>query len=236
MSRIAGTVRYDADGNGVGELPTPGVRVTATRPDGAVMTAVSDAAGGFRFDTVLVGEYRVFIAARDLPPRTAAVVGTLVVLFDGAPFDAADFLLEPAASGRVAQVVEWLQAGHAAVVATLCWSDETLEQVAAEALGMCDFAGEDALTAAQASDLKIVLAVVVWRRVEEGAALGFDYDADGGSFKRSQLAKQATAMRIRAEEQAWRRGVCGFGAPAVKLGFMPLLDEAECLERFGGWA
>jgi hypothetical protein len=236
MSRIAGTVRYDADGNGVGEMPTPNVRVTAQRPDGAVMTAVSDAAGAFQFNTVLVGEYRVFIAARDLPPRTAAVVGTLVVLFDGAPFDAADFVLEPAASGRTAQAVELLRAGHAAVAATLCWSDETLEQAAAEALGMCDFAGEGELTTAQVRDLKVTLAVVVWRRVEAVAALGFDYDADGGSFKRSQLAKQATAMRVRAEDQAWRLGICGFGAPAVELGFMPLLDEADCLARLGGWA
>lgn len=232
MSRISGSVRYDANGVGLGDLPAPGVRVTAEWPDGRVTTVASDAAGAFTVHTVLAGEYRLSIAARDLPPNTAAAVGELVVLFDGAPFDAADFVLEPAASGRVAQVVAMLRRRHEAILAAQCWDGATLEDVAAEALGMCALGADDgALSTKQAHELAVALAVVVWRRVEEAAALGFDFEADDAAYKRSQLASQATKMRVRAEEQAWRLGICGFAPPVVEIGCMPVFEEG-C---FGGW-
>lgn len=232
MSRISGSVRYDADGDDVGEVATPGVRVTAEWPDARVTTVVSDAAGAFTVHTVLAGEYRLFIAARDLPPNTAAAVGELVVLFDGTPFDEADFLLQPAASGRVAQLVALLRRRHAAVVAAYCWDEAALEELATEALGMCVMALDDQpLTAAQSSDLAVILAVVVWRRVEAAAALGFDFEADDAAYKRSQLAAQATAMRQRAEDRAWRLGLCGFAQPVVEIGCMPVFEEGGS----GGW-
>lgn len=211
----------------MGEVATPGVRVTAEWPDGRMTTVVSDAAGAFTVHTVLAGEYRLLIAARDLPPNTAAAVGELVVLFDGTPFDEAHFLLTPAASGRVAQLVALLRRRHAAVVAAYCWDEAALEALAAEALGMCGLGlSNETLTAAQVSDLAVILAVVVWRAVEEAAALGFDFEADDAAFKRSQLAGQATAMRRRAEDRAWRLGLCGFEQPVVEIGCMPVFEEA----------
>jgi len=232
MSRISGSVRYDADGNGVGEVATPGVRVTAEWPDGRVTTVVSDATGAFTVHTVLAGEYRLFIAPRDLPPNTAAAVGKLAVLFDGTPFDEANFRLTPAASGRVAQLLALLRRRHAAVAAAYCWDEAALEELAAEALGMCGLgAADEALTAAQMGDLAVILAVLVWRRVEEAAALGFDFEADDAAFKRSQLATQATAMRRRAEDRAWRLGLCGFEQMVVEIGCMPVFEDVG----FGGW-
>lgn len=232
MSRIGGSVRYDADGDGVGEVATPGVRVTVGWPDGRATTVVSDAAGLFRVDTVLAGVYRLFVAPRDVPPNTALFAWELTLLFDGTPFDAVDFVLQAAASGRVAQLVALVRRRHAAVVAAFCWDEAALEDVAAEALGMCGLGADDAaLTTAQVNDLGVALAVLVWRRVEETAALGFDFEADDAAFKRSQLAAQATAMRVRAEDRAWRLGICGFEPPVVEIGCMPLFEEG-CS---GGW-
>jgi hypothetical protein len=159
-------------------------------------------------------------------------VGELVVLFDGTPFDAADFVLEPAASGRVAQVVALLRRRHETILAAYCWDEATLEDVAAEALSLCALGADDgALSATQVSNLVVALAVLVWRRVEEAAALGFDFEADDAAYKRSQLAAQATKMRVRAEERAWRLGVCGFTPPVVEIGCMPLFEDG-CA---GGW-
>jgi hypothetical protein len=221
MSRISGTVGYDADADGLVELPTPHVRVTAEWPDGRVTTVESDAVGTFRFDTLLAGEYRLFIAARDVPPNTTPATAELVVLFDGVPFDSADFVLQPVTAGCVAQIVARIRTRHAAVVGAFCWDEAMLAEMAAEVLALCGLAEDGTLTPAQMSDLSVVAAVVVWQRVEEAAALGFDFEADDAAYKRSQLAAQASKMRVRAEERAWRLGICGFVAPVIEWGCVP---------------
>jgi hypothetical protein len=47
--------------------------------------------------------------------------------------------------------------------------------------------------------------------------LGFDFSADGGSYSRSQLAKQAADMRRKAEDRAAAAGLSGYGWPDAEM-------------------
>lgn len=102
------------------------------------------------------------------------------------------------------------------VVSAFNLSDETVEMLAGEALEALAIDGAGAaLSAADTPSMRLTLDVVVWRWVEARAALGFDFSADGGSYHRSQLAKQAAEMRRKAEDRAAAAGLSAFEWPAV---------------------
>lgn len=111
------------------------------------------------------------------------------------------------------------------VVATFGMTAEMLEELAAEALGLMELdADGDALDGSDLPSMRLALDVVVWRAAENAAALGFDFSADGGSYQRSQLAEQASKMRVRAEDRAAAAGLAGFGSPPVVYA----VPEARC--------
>lgn len=116
--------------------------------------------------------------------------------------------------------VDILAVRHAGIVAAYALVNETaqVEAIAGEAL---ERLGLDAnaltLEGAMVPSVRLALDVMVWAWVENRAALAFDFSADGGSYQRSQLAKQAAAMRRKAEDAAAAAGLAGFGWPAVEI-------------------
>lgn len=117
----------------------------------------------------------------------------------------------------LSDTVDLIDARHEPVVTAFDLSDATIEMMAAEALDALAIDGDDAdLSAADLPSMRLAIDVVVWRWVEARAALGFDFSADGGSYQRSQLAKQATDMRKRAEERAAAAGLDAYAWPAVE--------------------
>jgi len=118
----------------------------------------------------------------------------------------------------LSDAVALLIARHPAIITgfDLAAQTATLDDIAGEALDAADIdAAALALAAADVPTARLVLDVMVWRWVEARAALGFDFSADGGSFQRSQLFEQATAMRLAAEARAAAAGLAGFGMPEV---------------------
>lgn len=116
--------------------------------------------------------------------------------------------------------VALIQSRHQPVVSAygLAAQAAVLDELAAEALtalGLSSAAA--ALGDASLPSMRLALDVVVWRWIEGRAALGYDFSADGGSYSRSQLAAQATRMRILAEARAAAAGLTGFGAEEVKF-------------------
>ncbi len=104
----------------------------------------------------------------------------------------------------------------AAVVAAFAMTEDEQALLAGEALEALAIDGAGAaLSAADTPSMRLTLDVVVWRWVEARAALGFDFSADGGSYQRSQLAKQAAEMRRKAEDRAAAAGLSAFEWPAV---------------------
>lgn len=109
-----------------------------------------------------------------------------------------------------------IHARLAPVVETMALGD-SVHDLAAEMLELLEIdPDDDALTQAVLPQARLVADVVVWRAAEQRAALGFDFSADGGSYQRSQLAKQATEQRQRAEDKAAAAGLAGFDWPAVE--------------------
>lgn len=102
---------------------------------------------------------------------------------------------------------------------------DSVAALAAEMLALLGIdADADALTGADMPSARLAADVVVWRAAEQRAALGFDFTADGGSYQRSQLAKQATEQRRRAEDRATAAGLTGFGWPAIEVDCLSLED------------
>ena len=99
---------------------------------------------------------------------------------------------------------------------------EAIGREALERLGLSPAAA--ALDGTQGPSARLALDVAVWAWVEKQAALLFDFSADGGSYKRSQLAESATRMRRLAEDRAAAAGLVGFGWPAVEMGCLALED------------
>lgn len=54
---------------------------------------------------------------------------------------------------------------------------------------------------------ELALELVVWRRVVGAAAFEFDFSADGGSYKNSQIATNAQAHLETIEARAMRAGI-----------------------------
>ena len=130
--------------------------------------------------------------------------------------------------------VDMLRLRHAAVVSVFAPVTEEVEMLAGDALDALsiDPAAAD-LEAASVPSTRLALDVYVWRWVEARAALGFDFSADGGSYSRSQLAKQATEMRRRAEDAAEAAGLAAFAMPLIGVGTMPLGDEwSDCVSVY----
>lgn len=120
----------------------------------------------------------------------------------------------------LSDAVDILELRHAGIVAAYGLASETaqLEAIAGEALEKLDIdPTAAALAAADVPSARLALDVMAWSWVERRAALGFDFSADGGSYQRSQLAKQAAAMRKTAENAATAAGLAGFGWPAVEI-------------------
>lgn len=112
----------------------------------------------------------------------------------------------------------------APVVEAMALTDSVVA-LAAEMLGLLGIdADADALTGADMPSARLAADVVVWRAAEQRAALGFDFTADGGSYHRSQLAKQATEQRRRAEDRATAVGLAGFDWPAIEVDCLSLGD------------
>ena len=117
----------------------------------------------------------------------------------------------------LSDTVTLIDARHEPVVTAYSIGDATLDELAQEALDALSIDGTDAdLAAADVPSMRLALDVVVWRWVEARAALGFDFSADGGSYQRSQLAKQAAAMRKKAEDRAAAAGLAAYAWPAVE--------------------
>ncbi|CUS04236.2 protein of unknown function [Candidatus Promineifilum breve] len=124
-------------------------------------------------------------------------------------------------------MLDILAARHAAIVAaydlgTQPAQQEAIGREALERLGLSPAAA--ALDGTQGPSARLALDVAVWAWVEKQAALLFDFSADGGSYKRSQLAESATRMRRLAEDRAAAAGLVGFGWPAVEMGCLALED------------
>jgi hypothetical protein len=114
---------------------------------------------------------------------------------------------------------------HEAVVAAyeLAARPEQQEAIGREALERLGINPAAAtLDGAQLPSVRLALDVVVWQWVESRTGLLFDFSADGGSYKRSQLAESASRMRRLAEERAAAAGLVGFGWPAIEIGCLRL--------------
>lgn len=106
---------------------------------------------------------------------------------------------------------------HESVVTAFGLAAATIEMLATEALEALNIDGADAdLATADVPNMRLALDVVVWRWVEARAALSYDFSADGGSYQRSQLAAQASKMRLRAEERAAAADLTAYAWPAVE--------------------
>lgn len=109
--------------------------------------------------------------------------------------------------------VDILAVRHAAILAAygsgLTQSQQ--EAIAREALERLSIdAAAATLEGAQVPSVRLVLDVAAWSWVERQTALLFDFSADGGNYRRSQLAENATRMRRRAEDAAGAAGLLGF--------------------------
>jgi len=114
---------------------------------------------------------------------------------------------------------------HEAVVAAyeLATRPEQQEAIAREALERLGINPAAAtLDGTQVPAVRLALDVAAWAWVEMQAAVLFDFSADGGSYKRSQLAESAARMRRLAEERAAAAGLVGFGWPAIEIGCLRL--------------
>jgi hypothetical protein len=118
----------------------------------------------------------------------------------------------------LSDTVDLIDARHEAVVLALDMSASTIETLAGEALDALGIAGDAAdLSASDVPNMRLALDVVVWRWIEARSALGFDFSADGGSYQRSQLFKQAAEMRRKAEDRAVAAGLAAYAWPAVEF-------------------
>ncbi len=116
----------------------------------------------------------------------------------------------------LSDTVDLIDARHESVVSAFDLSSATIEMLAGEALEALGIDGDDAdLAAADVPSMRLALDVVVWRWLEARAALGYDFSADGGSYQRSQLFKQAADMRKKAEDRAAAAGLSAYEWPAV---------------------
>ncbi len=118
----------------------------------------------------------------------------------------------------LSETVTLLLERHAAIVAAyeLATAVEQEEYIAAEALrSLAIDPAAAALEAGQLPSVRLALDVAAWRWVEVRTAMLFDFSADGGSYQRSQLLKNATLMRRKAEDAAAAAGLTGFGWPDV---------------------
>jgi hypothetical protein len=116
--------------------------------------------------------------------------------------------------------LELLTRRHETIVLT--FDLETRPDVQAEwAREALDGLGIDHAAASLTDDnlpsVRLALDVMAWRWVEARAALGFDFSADGGSYSRSQLARQAAEMRRKAEDRAAAAGLSGYGWPDAEM-------------------
>lgn len=110
-----------------------------------------------------------------------------------------------------------IETRHDNIVTAFDMSYQVIEMLAEEALEALSIDGADAdLATADVPNMRLALDVVVWRWVEGRAALGYDFSADGGSYQRSQLAKQAADMRRKAEDRAAAAGLTAYAWPAVE--------------------
>lgn len=110
-----------------------------------------------------------------------------------------------------------IDARYENIVTAFDVSSRTIEMLAGEALESLSIDSTDAaIAAADLPNVRLALDVVMWRWAEGQAALGYDFSADGGSYQRSQLAKQATDMRRRAEDRAAAAGLTAYAWPAVE--------------------
>lgn len=117
----------------------------------------------------------------------------------------------------LSDTVVLIDARHEPIVTAYSMGDATLDELAQEALDALGIDGAAAaLDAADLPSMRLALDVVVWRWVEARAALGFDFSADGGSYQRSQLVKQASDMRRKAEDRAAAAGLAAYAWPAVE--------------------
>lgn len=66
-------------------------------------------------------------------------------------------------------------------------------------------------------DLPAALDVFAWRWAENAAVFSFEFAADGGTYKLSSIVEQARKMRLKAEDEAYRRGLQGFEWPAAEF-------------------
>ena len=117
----------------------------------------------------------------------------------------------------LSDTVDIIDARHESIVAAFDLSTATIEMLATEALEALSIDPTDAaLLTADVPNVRLSLDVVAWRWVEGRAALGYDFSADGGSYQRSQLAKQAAEMRRKAEDRAAAAGLTAYEWPAVE--------------------
>lgn len=121
--------------------------------------------------------------------------------------------------------LEILATQHAAIVAAydLATQPEQQEAIGREALERLGIdPAATALDGAQVPATRLALDVAAWGWVEKQTAVLFDFSADGGSYKRSQLAESATRMRRLAEDRAAAAGLVGFGWPTIEIGCVRL--------------
>lgn len=124
---------------------------------------------------------------------------------------------------------------HGAALADFVPDDALRQAMALQALEAVGVDPTDlTLAAEKLKILTLALDVVVWRYIEGRVAVLFDFSADGASFSRSQLAKTATGMRIRAENAARNAGLTGLGdeVPIEVYGFGPARVPGTCLEEW----
>lgn len=111
-----------------------------------------------------------------------------------------------------------IDARYENIVTAFDVSSRTIEMLAGEALESLSIDSTDAALAdSDVPNVRLALDVVMWRWVEGRAALGYDFSADGGSYQRSQLAKQAADMRRKAEDRAAAAGIDAYAWPAVEI-------------------
>ena len=118
---------------------------------------------------------------------------------------------------------------HEAVVAAyeLATRPEQQEAIGREALERLGISpAATTLNGEQVPSVRLALDVVVLQWVENRTGLLFDFSADGGSYKRSQLAESAARRRRLAEERAAAAGLLGFGWPAIEIGCVRL--DCDC--------
>lgn len=89
--------------------------------------------------------------------------------------------------GTVASSLEWTVAGGS--------YDEAINS----ALAALDVSSISEVTGSSIADLRILAELFAWRRVSKHTAGDMDFEADGGSYKRSQTHAQAKSMMAMLE-------------------------------------